>query len=138
MNDKRRGSALDDLREGGTAQSRGLLFLIPVALVVGGLLEFLPFDGDATGDVRQIFAFEDVEVLLPVYAAIGCVDLNVATSDDLVRLPGIGPVLAGRIVADRDANGPFASADDLARVSGIGPSTVEGLRLHVCGEGDDQ
>ena len=57
----------------------------------------------------------------------GPVDLNTADAAGLETLPGIGPVLAQRIVADRDANGPFASLDDLARVSGVGDAMVAGL-----------
>ena len=55
------------------------------------------------------------------------VDLNTATSDGLQSLPGIGPVLAGRIIAHREANGPFASVEDLGDVAGIGPKTLESL-----------
>ena len=43
------------------------------------------------------------------------------------RLPGVGPVLAGRIAAYRRAHGPFAEADHLERVSGIGPKTMAQL-----------
>jgi len=54
----------------------------------------------------------------------GRVDLNHATQGELETLPGVGPVLAGRIVAAR----PFTSVDSLERVSGIGPSTMARLR----------
>ena len=54
-------------------------------------------------------------------------DVNAATAEELELLPRIGPVLAGRVVADREANGPFRSVNDLRRVRGIGPATVEGL-----------
>lgn len=56
------------------------------------------------------------------------VAINSGTQADLERLPGIGPSLAAKIVADRAAKGPFRSVDDLDRVSGIGPATVERLR----------
>lgn len=59
------------------------------------------------------------------------VDVNTATGAALARLPQIGPALAERIVAFRDANGPFRDADDLAGVPGIGPKTVEALREYV-------
>lgn len=49
-------------------------------------------------------------------------DLNRATEAELADLPGIGPALAARIAAHRDAVGPFAEWSDLERVSGIGPS----------------
>lgn len=43
-------------------------------------------------------------------------------------LPGIGPVLARRIVEDRALHGEFASIDDLDRVRGIGPRTIDRFR----------
>ena len=55
------------------------------------------------------------------------VDLNVATLEELQRLPGIGPVAARRILDERDANGPFASVEALARVPGLGPAKVRVL-----------
>jgi competence protein ComEA len=48
-------------------------------------------------------------------------DLNSATEDALAELPGIGPVLAERIVEFRALNGPFPSVDSLADVAGITP-----------------
>ncbi|MBX6378205.1 MAG: ComEA family DNA-binding protein [Clostridia bacterium] len=56
------------------------------------------------------------------------VDLNRADRAALEGLPGIGPVLAERILAYRRANGPFRSLADLENVPGIGPRLVEGLR----------
>lgn len=52
------------------------------------------------------------------------IDLNRADAEELERLPGIGPALAARIVADREQNGPFRSVDELDRVNGVGPATV--------------
>ncbi|PYN96545.1 MAG: hypothetical protein DMD91_21105 [Candidatus Rokuibacteriota bacterium] len=45
-----------------------------------------------------------------------------------MRLPGVGPVLANRIVSARESDGPFASVDDLRRVSGVGPTRIERFR----------
>lgn len=50
----------------------------------------------------------------------GKVNINRATAAELDALPGIGPATAEKIVADREANGPFATAEDIKRVSGIG------------------
>jgi competence protein ComEA len=55
-------------------------------------------------------------------AAGGKIDLNAATAADLDALPGIGPVLAQRIVDHRAQHGPFRSVDDLDDVPGIGPA----------------
>jgi competence protein ComEA len=61
-------------------------------------------------------------------AGAGPVDINRATAAQLDELPGIGPVLAERIVSWREDAGPFASVDDLTAVPGIGPATLEELR----------
>ena len=63
----------------------------------------------------------------PAAAGDDRVDLNTADSGALDALPGIGPVLAERIVAHR-ADGPFTSVDELTDVSGIGPTLLERLR----------
>lgn len=55
------------------------------------------------------------------------VNLNTATAEDLDGLPGIGPVLARRIVAHRDERGPFRSVDQLDDVPGIGPAIAAEL-----------
>jgi len=52
------------------------------------------------------------------------IDLNTAGLDELTRLPGVGSVLAGRIVEAR----PYASVDDMRRVRGVGRSKLERLR----------
>lgn len=55
------------------------------------------------------------------------VDVNTAGRGELIRLPGIGPTLAMRIIEDREKNGPFANLQDLQRVRGIGPKTATAL-----------
>jgi competence protein ComEA len=59
------------------------------------------------------------------------VDLNTATLEQLDGLPGIGPVLARRILDWRTAHGRFESVDDLGEVSGIGERTLAELRPQV-------
>lgn len=59
------------------------------------------------------------------------VDVDRASAEDLTRLPRVGPALAQRIVADREARGSFGALDELDRVPGIGPVLLEGLRPHV-------
>jgi competence protein ComEA len=59
------------------------------------------------------------------------IDVDRATAEDLTRLPRVGPALAQRIVADRDAHGGFGNLAELDRVPGIGPVLLEGLRRHV-------
>lgn len=61
----------------------------------------------------------------------GTLDLNRASAAELQELPGIGPVLAERIVAWRDANGPFTEVGQLREVSGIGERTFQSLSGQV-------
>lgn len=56
------------------------------------------------------------------------VNINTADARTLETLPGIGPALAARIVADREARGPYARPEDLKRVTGIGDKNFEALR----------
>lgn len=73
-------------------------------------------------------------------AEAGLLDINTASATELESLPGIGPVLAGRIVAHREANGPFARTDGLLAVDGIGPALLSAVRPSVAvlsvGEGN--
>jgi len=52
------------------------------------------------------------------------IDINTASAQQLTLLPGIGDVLAKRIVAYRDLNGPFQSVTDLLEVEGLGKSKL--------------
>ena len=61
-------------------------------------------------------------------ASDGRVNLNTADAAALDTLPRIGPAMAARILAWREANGRFASVDDLRNVAGIGDATFDGLR----------
>lgn len=54
--------------------------------------------------------------------------LSTAGADSLDLLPGVGPVLAARLIAAREAQGAFRSWDDVDRVRGIGPKTIERLQ----------
>ena len=67
-------------------------------------------------------------------AAAAKVNINTASAEELDGLPGIGPVLAQRIVDEREANGPYTGAEDLTRVEGIGQAIVESIQDHIITE----
>ena len=59
------------------------------------------------------------------------IDLDRAAAAEIDRLPGIGKVVAARIVSNRDSFGTFGSLKELQRVKGIGPKLAERIRPHV-------
>jgi competence protein ComEA len=73
-----------------------------------------------------------VALALALAAAAPCahsaVNLNTASRDELVTVPGIGPAKAEAIVEHRKAHGPFKSVDDLKQVKGFRDKLVERLR----------
>jgi competence protein ComEA len=77
----------------------------------------------ASGDGSAITSAVPVGVAPP-----GLVNVNTASQAELESLPGIGPVLAQRIIAYRTTHGPFATLDDLEAVRGISARMVESLR----------
>jgi competence protein ComEA len=65
---------------------------------------------------------------VPGQPGAGPINLNTATLADLDTLPGVGPVLAQRILAAREAQGGFKAVSDLRNVQGIGSSRYEQLK----------
>jgi competence protein ComEA len=103
------GSRVEDLIAvaGGLSADADPALVARAAALTDGATVIVPVRGDAAGDGR--------------------IDLNVASERLLDTLPGIGPATAARIVAAR----PFHSLDDLLRVPGIGPVRLEALRPWV-------
>jgi competence protein ComEA len=59
------------------------------------------------------------------------ININTATAQELEALPGIGAVYAGRIVAYREANGPFTDPTQLTEVAGIGPARYAEIAPYI-------
>lgn len=103
----------------------------------GGLLPGATFDG--LNRARKLVDGEQVLVGAPAVSGATApgaardtlLSLNAADVAALDALPGIGPVLAQKIVDWRTENGPFASVDQLREVSGIGESKFATLKNKV-------
>ncbi len=61
-------------------------------------------------------------------ATYGLININTATLEELDRLPGIGPVIAQRIIDYRMSNGGFDLIEDIMNVKGIGPVTFDKIK----------
>jgi competence protein ComEA len=66
-----------------------------------------------------------------VAAAVEKININTATVKDLMKLDGVGRGVAQRIVAYREANGPFKRGEDLRKVEGVGAATFERNRERI-------
>ena len=117
-------------KPGKITKSEIILLAFTAAFVALALAVHFSYNGSAARDGYTVRTWR-TEELSEQPAPI---DINTADEKALQELPGIGPALAERIVADRTANGPFTSLEDLARVSGIGEKTVEELRPYVTAE----
>jgi competence ComEA-like helix-hairpin-helix protein len=62
----------------------------------------------------------------------GRININKASVEELVELPRVGKVVAERIVAFRETNGPFKTVEDLKSVRGIGDKVFDQIRPIVC------
>lgn len=99
-----------------------LLFLLAALFVGTGVLyykklnpahsQFIEFDEKAIQEFKKI-------------------NINKATSKELVRIRGIGPVLAGRIISYREKYGPFKKTEDIKKIKGIGEKTFEKIRKEI-------
>jgi len=59
------------------------------------------------------------------------VNINKATSEELIKVRGIGPVMAKRIIEHRDKKGAFKTIDDLTQVQGIGSEKLQRIKDQV-------
>ena len=108
-------------------QLKFVVLLCSIALVMGGYLFILSY-ASPTQDAPQIGVF--LESKQGVYTGVFVLDPNTAPADSLELIPGIGPVLANRIVNYRKLN-RFKTVIDIMQVEGIGPKSYERIKPYL-------
>jgi competence protein ComEA len=99
----------------------------------GAVLEALNLAAPLTDGTQILVPREGQEGVAPApvtggAVAGGLVNVNSAIATELEELPGIGEVIAQRIIDYRTENGPFTTVDELLDVSGIGDAILESIR----------
>jgi competence protein ComEA len=110
-------------------------FAICAALALTALLSFAAGSLLAERGKAGSFSVVISDASLPA-ARSGLINLNTASEAELQDIPGIGPVLAGRIIAYRELHGPFASLEGLLAVQGIGEGRLRNAEPYITLEGD--
>jgi len=67
----------------------------------------------------------------PEAPGAGKININTAGAEELQRITGVGPVIAGRIIDYRNANGPFRRIEDIKNVKGIGEATFSKMKDEI-------
>jgi competence ComEA-like helix-hairpin-helix protein len=122
------------------AERRALLLLVALAVAGQAVRHLITKPGEPPGQVQLLAtlgpgspsahrdsAMERARPLAPGER----VNLESADAGQLSRLPRVGPSLAKKIVADRNAHGPFGSLEGLDRVPGVGPGLLKALAPYV-------
>jgi competence protein ComEA len=85
-------------------------------------------------NVELIYASPQAPTSLPTTSRSAIIDIdgpiniNTANQEELETLPGVGPVIAQRIIEYRQINGSFQTIEDIQKVQGIGPKTFEKMQ----------
>lgn len=110
---------------GGATEDAGLDTLNLAAKISDGQRVYVPRQGEqVTQEMMSSTAGSGSE-------QVSLVSINSADATELESLPGVGPVLAQRIIEYRESEGGFSSAEQLRRVEGIGPKKFEQIKDKV-------
>lgn len=110
-----------------TIQERKTLLFIGILILIGSLLRLfnseLPFSNSFTNSTEETVEIKNHSEVI--------VNINLASFDQLEKIPGIGSVIAQRIIAYRDQFGLFKSLEDLKKVKGIGDKKLKNIKKYL-------
>jgi competence ComEA-like helix-hairpin-helix protein len=127
-----------------STERRALVLLLSLAVVGQAVRWRLSAPGSAPGDVQLLAALPPRspaahrDSILALARPLGPderIDADRATAEQLARLPRVGLALAKRIVADREARGPFGGMEGLDRVPGVGAGLLGAIGPHLAFSG---
>jgi comEA protein len=121
---------------GFTRKEQGLLLFLSVTFLAGTLTwlyrdRWIPLPAlDKNVEINRVFSGDSLQPA-ERNAEQQPVSINRASKEMLQTLPGIGPVMAQRIIDFRNQHQRFQTVNDLLKVKGIGTKTLEKLRNHI-------
>jgi len=119
-----------------------LLLIALLMLISGSVILFLQTPPDAEITLIETASEEPLDLVYkPIekqdpensnpddpFLATMKININIATADELMSLPRIGPVMSQRIIQYRNENGQFTTVESLQKVKGIGKKTLAKLK----------
>jgi competence protein ComEA len=115
----------------GAVKNSGL-YALPLDSRLDDVLKLAVLVADADQELlNPAQRLKDGQKIIVPYNSSGKVNINNAGLAELDTIPGIGPVLAQRIIDYREQNGLFSSPEEIQNVSGIGPKTYEKMADYI-------
>ena len=110
-----------------THQERKVLLFIGILILIGSILRFL--NANATKDNSSNNA--DETFISEGITQKALININKAYQKELEDIPGIGAVIASRVIEYRLKFGPFRNSDDIKKVKGIGNKKIKVIRKYI-------
>ena len=114
---------------------KSLYILLTVTLVFTGIIVGVFIGRNTSGTIITLDPFSGNKPLSPLptqnTSELGKVNINVASADQLMLLPGIGRAKAAAIIDFREEYGKFTRIEDLLYIDGFSRTTIESLRPYI-------